>query len=88
MYASVAWQSSNSATHGRLALGVNDSADTHQACTNNYQRMQGGVYQRMYVTHIMKLTAGDYVQLGIIQDSGSSMDIRNCMNEFSGYLLG
>lgn len=88
MYASVAWQSTNAATHGRLTLGINSSTDYYQNCANIYQRMQGGTYQRMYVTHVMRLNANDYVQLGVIQDSGSTMNLRNCMNEFTGFLAG
>jgi len=88
MYASVAWQSTNAATHGRLTLGINSSTDYYQNCANIYQRMQGGTYQRMYVTHVMRLNANDYVQLGVIQDSGGTMNLRNCMNEFTGFLAG
>jgi len=89
MYGTIAWQPGFTATHGRLALQINGAADTYQDCSNIYQRIQGtGAYFRMFVTHVMKLSANDTVHMAVIQDSGSSRDMRKCMTEFSGYLIG
>jgi hypothetical protein len=89
MYGTIAWQPAFSATHGRLALQINGAADIYQDCANIYHRIQGtGAYFRMFVTHVMKLNANDTVQMAVTQDSGSPRDMRNCMTEFSGYLIG
>jgi hypothetical protein len=89
MYATVAWQSAFTSTHGRLQLSINGASDNYQNCQGIYQRIQGtGSYFRMFVSHVMRLSAGDFVKVQVIQDSGETQTLRRCMTEFSGYLIG
>ena len=89
MHATVAWNAGISSSHAQLAIRVNGAGAGYQECDGIYQSVDTvKPYTRMYTSHVMSLNAADYLEVWVHQDSGASHNLRLCMVEFNGFLVG
>lgn len=85
-YGTFAYQSGAASTHNQLQFMVNGS--NYGAGATYSTQGSWGTYQRHQRTELIQMAVGDYIDMRVYQDSGSSSNVREGMTRFMGYLLG